>query len=268
VTKKEGTAYFDMEWKQMNFHLQTFLETGDQEGLHQFRVQVKKLRALFYLLDNTASRGFLFKKFKPVRKIFKYAGIIRDAHTNLVLSARYQLKNENFETVQQEAIKEGTAGFQLNGEKYRKDIKESYKLLKKKLPKVQDSAIAGFYKNQLAHIAVKLSVPQFTEQMHDNRKLIKILVYNHTLAGKALTGSLYINSSYLGKLQSAIGEWHDNVLASQLFSSPGLNDLLALKKINKKNTVAEKNIITLADGFMKKVSTADVMHDNNSTGGL
>lgn len=258
MTKKEEQAYFDMEWKQMNFHLQTFLETGDQEGLHQFRVQIKKLKALFYLLENASNRHSLLKDFKPVRKIFRYAGHIRDAHTNLALSARYQFKNSDFETGQQTIIKEGTAGFQLNEEKYRKAIKGSYKLLKKKLPKIHDASIAAFYKNQLGQIANKLSAPQFTEEMHDNRKLIKILVYNHELVCKTLTGSLYVNPGYLHKLQSAIGEWHDNEVAAQLFSSPELNDLLVVKKINKKNAVVQKNITALANDFMNKATIAEI----------
>jgi CHAD domain-containing protein len=263
MTKKEERTYFDMEWKLMIFHFETFLQTGDEEGLHQFRVQVKKLRALFCLLDETAKGVGLAKVFKPVRKIFKYAGFIRDAHTSLVLSVRYQLKNENFETVQQKVIKERTTEFQLNGKEYEKKIKTSYKLLKKKLPKVDDGSIAKFYKNRLEQIAIKLSAPQFTEEMHDNRKLIKILVYNHPLAGMALNSSLHVNSGYLGKLQSAIGEWHDNAVASQLFSSTQLNDLTVMKKINKKNAAVEKNIIALIDDFMKKATTVDVIPDEN-----
>ena len=49
MKKKEEAKYLDNEWKEMYTHLKAFLETGDQEELHQFRVQIKKLNALLNL---------------------------------------------------------------------------------------------------------------------------------------------------------------------------------------------------------------------------
>ena len=238
----------------MQVHLEAFLETGNQEDLHRFRVQIKKLKAMFSLLEDASSQQGLLKNFKPVRKIFKYAGHIRDAHTNLLLSERYKLTNEAFETGQQKIIADGTNEFQSNRKKFIKSIEGSYKSLKKQLPKVSDEAIAEFYKNQLEHIAGKLAVPDFSEEMHSNRKLIKTLVYNHKLTDKALEGSLHINSEYLDKLQSTIGEWHDNIVAEQLFASPELNDLPVLKKIKKTNAGVQRNIKSLAVDFLKKAT--------------
>jgi len=130
MKKKEETKYLDKEWKQMNVHLKAFLESGDQEELHKFRVQIKKVRAMLNLFENTSKQHGLLKDFKPVRQIFKYAGHIRDAHTNLQLSARYSLKNELFETGQQKIIEEGVTEFQYQGKKHIKHIKDAYKQLK------------------------------------------------------------------------------------------------------------------------------------------
>jgi len=257
MKKKQEIKYFHKEWKQMNNHLEAFLATGDQEQLHKFRVQIKKLRAMLNLVEHTSHQPRLLREFKPVRKIFKYAGNIRDAYTNLLLSERYQLKNEAFETGQQKIIADGIVEFQLHGKKYLKSLKNSYKLLKKQLPKVDDDAIADFYKNQLEDIAAKLQGGNFDDEMHDNRKLLKILVYNQRLAGSAL-GSLHLNAGYLDKLQKAIGDWHDNIVAAKLFSSPELNDLPVVKKINKKNAGVRLNITKLANNFIKKATEAEV----------
>src|SRR5579863_7520959 len=115
MKKKEESKYLDKEWVAMETHLKNFLKTGDQEELHKFRVQIKKLRAMFILFGDTSNQPGLLKEFKPVRKIFKYAGNIRDAHTNLQLSEVYGIKNEAFEAGQQKIITEGTAEFQSNG---------------------------------------------------------------------------------------------------------------------------------------------------------
>jgi CHAD domain-containing protein len=257
MKKKQETKFLNKEWNEMNIHLKGFLATGDQEELHKFRVQIKKLSAMLNLFEHTSRQYGLIKDFKPVKKIFKYAGHIRDAHTNLQLSERYELKNEVFETSQQKIIAEGTSEFQHQGKKYIKNIKDTYKQLKKQLPHVNNSSIAEYYKAQLQLIADNLATCGFNEDMHNNRKLIKILVYNHKLADKALNGTIHFNTPYLDKLQNTIGEWHDNIVAAQLFSSPELNDKPVATKIKRKNIGIKHNITLLADDFLKKATTLD-----------
>jgi CHAD domain-containing protein len=257
MKKKEEEKYIDKEWVLMNAHLKAFLETGDQEELHKFRVQIKKLRAMLFLFENVSKENTLMRHFKPVRKIFKYAGQIRDAHTNLQLSERYQLKNELFETSQHKIIEEGTSEFRIKENEFFKNIKEAHKQVIKQLHKVDDKQIAGYYQRQLEQIAGSLAVSGFTEDMHTNRKLIKILVYNHKLAAKALNGSLPFNIAYLDKLQDTIGKWHDNIIAAELFSLPELNDKPIVNKIKRINTGVQRNISTLAADFLKKATTLE-----------
>jgi CHAD domain-containing protein len=257
MKKKEEAKYLDKDWTEMNGRLKAFLETGDQEDLHKFRVQIKKLRAMLLLFEKTSKENRLLKNFKPVRKIFKHAGNIRDAHINLQLSERYNFKNEFFEGSQQKIIEDGTTEFRGKGEEFIKDIKTAHRKLKKQLPKVDDSQVASYYKSQLEQIATNFTVSGFTEDMHTNRKLIKILVYNHKLAGHALDGKIPFNVSYLDKLQEAIGKWHDNLLAEQLFSLPELNDKPIISKIKRLNSGVKRSITTLSDDFLKKATTID-----------
>jgi len=259
MKKKEETKYLDKEWKQMNIHLKAFLESGDQEELHRFRVQIKKVKAMLSLFENTSRQHQdLLKGFKPVKEIFRYAGHIRDAYTNLQLSERYNLKNEAFETSQQKIIEEGTTEFQHQGKKHLKHIKDAYKHLKKQLTSVHNSSIAEYYKKQLEEISANFAISAFNEDMHTNRKLIKILVYNHKLADKALNGSVPFNTQYLDKLQGAIGEWHDNIVAAQLFSTPELNDKPVVTKIKRKNAGVKRSITLMADDFLKKATAVEM----------
>jgi CHAD domain-containing protein len=89
---KQEVKYIDREWEQMRARLKAFLETGDQEELHKFRVQTKKLRAMLMLFEKTSKEHGLLKHFKPVRKIFKHAGNIRNAHVNLEQARNITLK--------------------------------------------------------------------------------------------------------------------------------------------------------------------------------
>jgi len=257
MKKKEEAKYLDKEWVEMNARLKAFLDTGDQEQLHKFRVQIKKLRAMLTLFDKTSKENGLLKNFKPVRKIFKHAGNIRNAHINLELGVRYKLKNDLFESSQQKIIEDGTNEFRTKGDEFLKLIKTAYKNLKKHLQKVDDKQIAAYYKDQLEQIATNFTISGFTEDMHTNRKLIKILVYNHKLAGDALNGKISFNIAYLDKLQEAIGQWHDNLLAEQLFSLPELNDKPIVNKIKRVNSGVKRSIASLSKDFLKKATTID-----------
>lgn len=241
----------------MSAHREAFLASGDQEELHQFRVQIKKLNAMLSLFERTSRQHGLLKDFKPVRKMFKHAGHIRDAHTNLQLSARFGLKNQAFQASQQQIIEQGTDDFRQKEEKYLKKIKTSYKHLKNQLKQIDDSAIEAYYKRQLEQIAAALETPKFTDEMHDNRKLIKILVYNYKLANRALEGALRFNAEYLDELQSRLGEWHDHVVAAQLFASPELNDKRVVTLINKQNASIKRVIKSLVNNFMEKATTVE-----------
>ena len=242
----------------MHAHLEAFLASGDQEELHQFRVQIKKLNAMLTLFERASRQHGLLKNFKPVRKIFKHAGHIRDAHTNLQLSASFGVNNNAFQASQQQIIEQGTSDFRQRGKKYLKNIKISYKHLKKQLKQIDNCAIEAYYKRQLEQIAEALETPKFTDEMHANRKLIKILVYNHKLANKALGGALRFNTEYLDRLQSRLGEWHDNVVAAQLFASPELNDKPVVTLINKINAGVKRTIKSLVTDFRKKATTVEV----------
>ena len=257
MKRSDEIKYFDKVWKEMSLHLKLFLETGNQENLHSFRVQIKKLKALIILTENTDSHLTIIKLLKPVSKLFKTAGRIREAHINLSLTEKYKIINEPFTAGQNQIITNGLANMRLNSSDTLLTIKDANKQIKKKLPKIKNSFISAFYNNQLELLNRNLEIPNFTEEMHQNRKLIKLLVYNHKLAVKALNNQINLNIEYLDKLQNKIGEWHDNLVAAQLFSTGQIINADVAKVINRKNNSIKKYIKNLATDFIKKATLVD-----------
>lgn len=253
MKKKTEKAYFDEQWVQMVTHFKAFTKTGDQEELHLFRVQVKKLRAILELLDSASSRHKLSKDLKPVRQIFKHCGNIRNAYINLQLGARYQLKNEEFIMGQLHVIESGTDEFKEQGKKYLKIIKASYDAIGDDLKAIADDDIIEFYQTNLEQVAQAFTDLQFNDELHRARKQVKTLLYNRKIAAKALDGKLQLDNAYLDKLQDHIGNWHDNILALELFSTAGLNDKQVVTKIKRQNTRLKRSITVLAYDFLKKV---------------
>ncbi len=255
MKKEAELKYFDKEWTDMKKNLKAFLETNDQEHIHKFRVQVKKLRALLILLSHTSKQAALLESFKPVRKIFKKAGIIREAFINLQVAKKYNMDDEAFITEEQEKIITGTTDFKTKGKFYLKKVKKSYKKILHQLMPVPDKDIEAYYNKQLHEIAVNMIVSGFSQDMHNNRKLIKILLYNYKLTCNTLNNSLSININYMDKLQEAIGNWHDNLVTAELLASHELEHKKVITNINRKNAGVKRNITQMADDFLTKATS-------------
>lgn len=254
MKKKTEKAYFNELWDQMTDDLNDFLETGDQEKLHHFRVQVKKLRALLTLLDMTIAKSKLSKEFKPVKKIFKQGGKIREAYINLQLSSHYELKNDDFILNQVNDMEKEMTDFRHHAKKYLKTIKSVHDELEDELKAIDDEKVNEFYKTHLEQIAVALNENQFNDELHNCRKKIKILMYNLKIADKALDDNFQLDKDYLDKLQGSIGDWHDTILAMQLFSAPELNDKPVITRIKQQNSRLRRSIKELSGDFWKKAT--------------
>ena len=89
------------------------------------------------------------------------------------------------------------------------------------------------------------------------------MLYNRKIAGREhLHDKLSIDNSYLDKLQARIGDWHDNTLAIELFSAPGVMDKGIVTRLKKENTRLKKSINMLAHDFWKKAVLTDNILNN------
>lgn len=252
MKKKKEKIYFNDQWNEMTDHLKKFIEHGEQEELHLFRVQVKKLRAMLELLNPSSTKHPLLKDFKPVRKIFKRCGEIRNAFINLQYGQRFQFKNEDFFMSHLYEIEKGTNEVKELGKEYLKVIRSAHDDISDDLQHVGNHDIVEFYKTRLYNIGSFLENLQFNDELHATRKQIKTLMYNRKIAQNALEGKLQISNDYLDKLQTLIGDWHDNVLAMELFSSTGFNSKPIITKIKSQNTRLKRSITLLAHDFKRK----------------
>ena len=256
MKKRKEKIYFNDQWDEMTIHLKKFIENGEQEELHLFRVQVKKLRAMLELLDINSAKHSLQKDFKPVRKIFKRCGEIRNAFINLQYGQRFEFKNEDFFMNHLYEIEKGTNEVKELGKQYLKIIKSAHDDIGNDLQHVGNKDIVEFYKAKLYHIGSFLENLQFNDELHATRKQIKTLMYNRKIAQQALDGKLKISNDYLDKLQTLIGDWHDNALALELFSSSGFHSKPVISKIKSQNTRLKRSIMTLARDFEQKAILA------------
>lgn len=233
--------------------LKSFLKKEEQEDLHRFRVQVKKLRAFIILSDSMKHHPNLKIHFKPVRKIFKEAGVIRDAYNNLELAKIQHTEEHDFSTGQRNLMQNATMAFKKKGDSYLKEIKSALDPLRQKIKAINDIHIILFYENQLQQISEILAVLKFGDELHECRKLVKILIYNFKLVHTSLVGGF--NEEYLQQVQTEIGDWHDNVLAVKLFSDEAVKDKTAVARLKTEQVKLKKNVTILVEDFYNRATT-------------
>jgi CHAD domain-containing protein len=253
MKKKEEKEYFNAEWKDMKTALKAYLETGDQDHLHKFRVEVKRLRAMLILADSAGNKSPLQKAFKPVRQVFKKAGDIRSAYINLELAKEYKVEDDAFVIAQNKQMEDAANAFKLKGEKYTDKLKTTHKTIVDEIKPISDTHINQFYSKHLHRINDSLANLRFDDSLHQCRKWIKILIYNYKLVEPSL--QLKLNEDYLHDVQSAIGDWHDNMLAKELFTANELKDAALLARINREHTKLENNIKKLVPNFYSFATT-------------
>ena len=250
---KQQAKYFDKQWDEMKSALKIFLKDGDHEDLHTFRVQVKKLRSFIVLADSDTHEVKLAKHFKPVKQIFKQAGIIRNAYNALGLAKAHQMEQDDFVLDQQKIMEDAASDFKLNGDKYLKKLKSTHEEIIEHIKPVSDLHINLFYETQLHHIANSLTEVKFDESLHEARTRMKVLIYNYKLVQPVLDAGF--NEDYLQDVQSAIGDWHDNDVAIQLFSGNGSVDKDAVSRLKKKHAKLKNNISSLVADFYEQATT-------------
>ncbi|HYK76352.1 MAG TPA: CHAD domain-containing protein [Daejeonella sp.] len=243
MKQKASKKHLNRIWKKTLYHLDRITILRNQEDIHQFRVNIKKIRAILTLFSQTPKNKDLLSYLKPVKKIFKQAGKIREADIHLQMAKEHHFKLPRFTREQQELMYTELHDFCMNKKRFKKVLKRSKKAIDKNLFSTPTKDMIKFYQSQLNQITLILAKRQFNKKMHDCRKQIKNLLYSYKVAEEPIAKKIRLNQPYLDQLQEKLGQWHDAVLSLQLFSGLRLNaDIL----LNIKTEIEKKQQIILS----------------------
>lgn len=235
-------------WNDMVIHFKSFVKTSDQEELHKFRVAVKKISSFLTLIQGCNHDDRILKSFKPILKIFKQAGAIRDAYLNIQVSAQYQFKTPHFKNQQQQLLAANINQLKKHSQRNLKAFSKAHAHVLHHVDDIENEDIVVFYYRQLYQIAHILAEKNFNEQLHACRKKIKHLLYNHKVIGKKNTSEIGLNTSYLDQLQSFIGNWHDKLMLANLLSTR-LTDGSELQRLTIQCNESQRAILSCSDVF-------------------
>lgn len=172
--------------------LKRHLRSGAPEDLHQFRVRLKRLKALFYLTDRPR------RAWTPYREIFRCSSALRDAD----VAAASGL----------------TGGPPPDGAAFRRRARaftRAYPALpgpsEEQIRPLRLGAAAASVAAGLDELSALLGRPPPCAAWHGMRKTGKRILHNHRLLKKALLPAPLRRA--LEEMDDRIGAWHDRMAA-------------------------------------------------------
>jgi CHAD domain-containing protein len=216
-------------------------ESYSENDFHRLRVDIKRIRAMLTLLDNTLPHFHRKKYYAPFKIIFRQAGKIRDLQVQLISINANPLNTsiEKFERELKNRIsKEKTKFFKWLTPSLVQDVCRKTSTIMDSLNQLDDQAVTRFLKKRKNSIQQIVSAAQMKPSgIHEWRKRIKEFYYLQKML--ETKNSQSINTE---QIQDLMGKWHDGrVLLKGLktFMKSGSivqKDRLAFESLKRKIT--------------------------------
>jgi len=200
--------YFAQRVKNLFNNLHDFELNGDDVSLHDFRVEMKKLRAMVKFLKQVYPGQKIKKAGHTLHNIFQEAGEIREYQ----LLQQWLQKNQ-FTTIEKvyfppEKLTVMVQRFRLDAHSIKKDLKDVIDQVGHFVHSTNEILAEQYFAELNANVAKLCRRKLLTQDWHELRKLIKqrIYAYNWVKHENEHDDPLF---SYYNKLQELIGQWHD-----------------------------------------------------------
>ena len=249
MKKKKELKYLKKLFKKKQLQFKCFVHTQSPEALHGFRVQIKKIRSFLTLLEAGNKNDKLLKTFKTEKRLFRSTSVIRDAYIH-----QKQAKENHINAPQlykaQDALQQKETGKLIGQQaKLLHKMKKVKQRLRHRINVISKNEIEQFFATQIRDVEQLLNSHNFSEQLHNGRKILKHLLYNRQIIPHVVAKNMSINYDEIDAIQQVIGDWHDNKVALDFFS----NKLPAktLETIRQKQEELKKTITEKADSLLK-----------------
>lgn len=221
VKKKRLKKYFDKRWKGLKGELKTLKKSPDDEALHELRLSAKKIKAMVALLKETSKKGHKFST-KSIKPLFQQTGAIRTARLNLKTIRDHQVNNRTLQLFLNDIVNYEYNDLCSKYKCYKKTINKLQDKFSSALTSIKDKQVKNYYRKNISRLSISFLWPVDMSSLHENRKIIKNLLYVNKALPTSLQRSILLDVKYLDKLQEKIGLWHDFDMARDLLNKHGL----------------------------------------------
>lgn len=200
-------------------NLSSYLVEQKPEYLHQLRLDIKKIRAVFTFASKIYKEKFKATSLKP---LFQKAGKIREIHINIELLKEDPDSPENLiptlkekENILVQDFIENASAFHLLVKDFHTQVS-----LPKKLP--GKMKIKKYFKKEQEK-ANKILRQTDSEGLHEYRIRIKKILYAFKALPEELQQKIELDKELIKKHQKELGQWHDTYAALEFYSNEDLS---------------------------------------------
>lgn len=256
-TSKSHSGYLKKIRKNIITLLKKSPEIFEDEDYHKLRVEIKKLKAVAGFIQFSKKHFSKRKAVKPVLKIYKQAGKIRE----LQLEASF-LKKNNPQFIEQylsdldkRIEKEKKKFASLPRRKTKRKTKKAFKEIELFLEKINEAANIQFINKEREKVAqLTRQLPLKPANVHQLRKLLKEDFYTRKRMDQP-SPKIKAEDDFL----ELLGSWHDCVVLNNQIGTSILKakidpaELAELLKINASVSLQSENFFNEINATFKKV---------------
>ncbi len=223
VSGNQIRQYFSKQVAKFENNLYKSVCSHDEEAIHDLRVSIKRIRALFrflaeYRILRPHSKNYLFK----IKKIYAPLGVLRDLQIKSNLVAEYHIDeiSDYMFFIKWLEAQQFRSKVKLKNVFRQFSFREFYRF-KHRLPYVRNNSVAldhdRILKRRLLKINKLMRQGDLQQSLHDIRKKFKDIYYFLEMCelGKTDCMGIALDLDSIKNLEDAIGQWHDCVLLIQ-----------------------------------------------------
>lgn len=208
--------YFAQRVKHLFNHLHEFELSGSEVSLHDFRVELKKLKSIVRFLRSIYPKQKFKKASHHLRNIFQTAGEIREYQILQQWLQKNELtfiENQYFPPDKMDLL---IKAFHARSSDFKMQLKDIIDQCSKFIQSTNAILPEQYVVELHAQIEKILRKPPPVTDWHELRKLIKQWMY--AINWIPQTEEADNTLSYYNKLQEAIGQWHDLEIIKDTFA--------------------------------------------------
>jgi CHAD domain-containing protein len=260
LSKKKLEKYLKKRWKGMLETTQELSLLHDPGQIHVLRLHGKKIKAVAALM---VSAGGCEKDFslRLIQPLIRCAGDIRMAEMNLKTLHECNFNQGGILGEQARVIEKGYAILRAENDQFKTDLADARDRFLGSLKNVKNRVIKKYYDGIIQMLSLAFLWPVDEEQLHENRKHIKNMIFIMKLLPGKLKKEIGLNTKYLDLLQEDIGRWHDLTLTSCVLSEHRLEQDPVFCQIKLKEKSLLECIKAEAAYFDEKVAATPATYN-------
>ena len=137
------------------YHVKDFCARHDPEALHLLRVEVKKLKAFVYLLQQGTHNHHI--QIKGLKKLYRQAGEIRAVEINKKILQELNWENQEFNDQQDQTLNVASEGFCHHASHYRQEVNRVQHDLEKEIEDIKPGKVRSFFQQGIEKLALFFS---------------------------------------------------------------------------------------------------------------